>query len=295
MSVRSAPPPPRAPRFLTEREKQWLAQLRQWCCPDSKDWEDNLYDIRDANGRLPDDYWPYVSYINTWWEGTVPCNKADIDATESGMTPRRPDGGAPPREPIRRGTGPPMRPAFSDWPSPRGVIPQKPYITSSISSARLRGVLLAGQEQRRKAAATGTSQAPLPLIKMYVAFYVEVPGEEKPKVASVDVTLRKHTTGTGAMEFYLEMLPRAFRKIEAALTNILNPEGRLTRHTLVYIGNDKRLPASDKIVATRSSIKDDWNILDMATRIKEYAETYAKNPANDRTLRIQVQCPCPTN
>ena len=117
---------------------------------------------------------------------------------------------------------------------------------------------------------------------------------EETKVTSVDVTLRKHTAETGAMEFYLEMLPRTFRNIKVALTNILKPEGRLTRHTLVYIGDEKRLPTSDKIVATRLSIKDAWDIRDMAKRIAEYAATYAKNPANDPTLRIQVQCPCPT-
>ena len=289
MSVWPAEPAAPRPRGrLTEGERQWLYALRQSFCPSSEEWKYWERDMIAKYGGLPDDYRPYVAYLNESWQEMLPCEN-------EGPTPRPPDNGPTPREPVRRGTGPPMPPAFSDWPSPRGVIPQRPYLASSTSSARLRGVLLAGQAQRRKAAATGTLQAPLPLINMYVAFYVEVPGEEKPKVTSVDVTLRKHTTETGATEFYLEMLPRTFKKIEAALTNILNPKGRLTRHTLVYIGDDKRLPASDKIVATRSSIKDDWNILDMATRIKEYAETYAKNPANDRTLRIQVQCPCPTN
>lgn len=294
LPARAPPPPPRAPRFLTVREKQWLAQLRQWCCPESQDWEDNLLGIRDDYGNYPDDYWPYVSYLDTLWEETVPCKKPDIDATESGRTPRRPDGGAPSREPVRRGTGPPMPPAFPDWPSPRSVLPQKPYFASSTSNARLRGVLLAGQAQRRKEAATGASEGSR-LINRSVDFYVEVPGKEESEIVSVDVTLRKQTTGTGAMEFYLEMLPRTVTKIEEALRNILIPGGRLTRHTLVYFGDEKRLPATDKIVDTRSSIKDAWNIRDMAKTIKEYAETYAKNPSNHARLRIQVACPCPSN
>ena len=74
------PPPPRAPRFLTEDERQWLAQLRQLTCPGTKYWVDHLFGIRDAYGNYPDDYWPYVSHLNTWYEGTFPCNKA-----ESGM------------------------------------------------------------------------------------------------------------------------------------------------------------------------------------------------------------------
>lgn len=120
--------------------------LRQSYCPRSEEWKYWERDLIAKHGGLPDDYWPYVADLNKSWQEMLPCEN-------EGPTPRPPDNGPTPREPVRRGTGPPMRPAFPDWPSPRGVIPQKPYITSSISSARLRGVLLAGQEQRRKAAA----------------------------------------------------------------------------------------------------------------------------------------------
>ena len=288
MSARSAPPPPGAPRFLTEAQKEWLKNLRQVCCPGTERWNEQLYDIRDANGYFPDDYWHYVSYLNDWWKGTLPCNGQD-----SGMTPKGPGGGATRPEPVRPGTGPQMPPAFSDWPSPREVIPQKPYFASSTSSARLRGVLLAGQAQRRKAAATGLT----PLMDRYLAFYVApMPGsgEEKVKVTSVDVSLRTEITGKGNKDFKLIMQDESFEEIKETLEKILHPGGKLTRHTLVFIGNVGSKPTSNTIVATRSSIKADWDILEMATTIKTYYETYAKDPAKDKTLRIQVQCPCPT-
>lgn len=294
LPARAPPPPPRAPRFLTVREKQWLAKLRQWCCPESQDWEDNLLGIRDDYGNYPDDYWPYVSYLDTLWEETVPCKKPDIDATESGRTPRRPDGGAPSREPVRRGTGPPMPQAFPDWPSPRSVLPQKPYFASSTSNARLRGVLLAGQAQRRKEAATAAwIGADNELVNKPVSFHIEVPGQGRAENETIMVQLRVHTTGKGDMDFYLELPPEHATEIQNTLEELLKPDGRLTRHTLVYYGNKTARPPNDKIIATRTSTQEAWDFGAMTARIKKHLLERSKDPQGYNTFIIHIQCPCP--
>lgn len=302
MSVLSAaPPPPRAPRFLTNDEKLWLAELRQVCCPGTECWENHLYDIPDANGRLPDDYWRYVSYLNDWWQGTFPCNRA-----ESEMTPKGSDGGPMPREPVRPGTGPAMPPALPDWPSPRGVVPSRS--SADGASARLRGVLLAGQAQRRKAAATGApfaaeaagvkDGAPL---QQSVHFYVEVPGEETLKQAMMMVVLlKKKKTGSSKMDFELEIDANSKHAMKNNLVDLLtlpvsrDPRGRPTPHTLVYTGDRKMAsPPSEAIVAMRYGKEERWRFDDMVETIQKHLTAFAKGDRNTfKSFNVYIQCPC---
>lgn len=303
MSVRPAPPPPRAPRFLTEDERQWLAQLRQLTCPGTKYWMDHLFGIRDAYGNYPDDYWPYVSYLNTWYEGTFPCNKA-----ESGMTPKGSDGGATPREPVRAGTGPRMPSAFPDYPSPRSTIPPKSSTYADGGGARLRGVLLAGQAQQRKAAATGApfaaeaagvkDGAPL---QQSVHFYVEVPGEENLKKAMMMVVLlKKKQTGSGKMDFELEIDANSKYAMKINLVDLLtvpvyrNPRGKPTPHTLVYTGDRKMAsPPSEAIVAMRYGKEERWRFDDMVETIQKHLTAFAKGDKNTfKSFNVYIQCPC---
>ena len=157
-------PPPAPGPALTPAEIEWLKSLRQLYCPQSEAFQEELNKMLvERGGQTPSNLLQVLYLIEGVPNKMEPCNHSDILPREahnlaSPPPPQQDPGLLLPPAPIRL-PQPPPQPA----PNPFALQPQRQPGTVTPSTAplqtRLRAVLLAGQAQRRKAAATGETRA----------------------------------------------------------------------------------------------------------------------------------------
>ena len=304
-------PPPAPGPALTPAEIEWLKSLREFFCPQSEVFQEQLNKMLvERGGQTPSNLLQVLHLIEGVPNKMEPCDRSDIlPREEHNLAPPPPPQQDPglmlPPAPIRL-PQPPQQPVPNPFALERQPATRSP--AAAPVPTRLRAVLLAGQAQRRKEAATGApfaAEAPKvrdgASLQQSVHFYRQVPGEEPLKKAVTTVVLlKKNQTGPGKMDFELEMASDSKYAMKITLVDLMtvpvyrSPRGKPTPHTLVYTGDRQMAsPPSESIVATRNEKEERWRFDDMVETIQKHLTAFAKGDLNTfKPFNVYIQCPC---